>query len=65
MAKMTTFGGNVASVPARTCECVLCGDVQEHDVCNACHMSEPDGSLDMEVMEEMIAADLREFADAY
>jgi recombinational DNA repair protein RecR len=58
MAKMTTFGGNVASVPARTCECVLCGDVQEHDVCNSCHMSEPDGSLDCELLLEMIHDDL-------
>ena len=64
MAKtLTTFGGNVASVPARKCECILCGKVQAHDVCNTCHMSEPDGSMDTDAMDDLIADDLRSLAD--
>ena len=59
MAKMMTFGGNVET-ETRTCECVLCGAVQSFDVCNTCHLSEPDGSLDLDTLDEMIAAELKE-----
>ena len=53
MLNLTNFGGNVETDDA-TCECVLCGEVQRHDVCDECHMSNPDGSLDCETLDELI-----------
>lgn len=61
---MKTFGGNVETVPTRSCECVLCGSIQDHDVCNTCHLSLPDGSIDDEALAEAFANDLRELTAA-
>lgn len=59
MAQLITAAGNIITKP-RTTICCICGGDSTHDVCNSCHTRNPDGSVDQELVEELVAADIAE-----